>query len=218
VGVFTAKSPYIGKKNDTVAIPLLSYENQYLRFFANTLDFKLPSVGNFEFALRGRLPFGGSYKASDSVYLAGMADRKASFDVGAAATWDTSLGKASFEYLYDVSGHSKGSKFKVGFEHSYIFDRRFEVVPHVEFTHQDAKSVDYYFGVKAIEATSVRPEYIGKATNNTEIGVRFAYAIDPRQRLLFDVVNTRFGDSITDSPLVSRKSIPSLKAGYIYRF
>ena len=218
LGVSAAKSPYLGMKNDTTVIPLLSYENQYVRFFGNTLDVKLPSTGDFDFSLRGKIPFGGGYKAIDSAYFAGMTDRKGAFDLGGAVTWRTALGKASLEYLRDVSGHSKGSKLKLGFEHAFRFDGRFEVVPHFELTREDAKSVDYYYGVTAAEATSARPQYLGKATTNTELGVRFGYAIDPRQRLLLDVVDTRRGSGITNSPLVARKSTPGLKFGYIYGF
>ena len=218
LGVSTAKSPYVGMKNDTKVIPLLSYENQYVRYFGNTLDVKLPSAGDFDFSLRGKLPLGGGYKASDSAYFAGMADRKGAFDLGGAMTWRTSLGKASLEYLRDASGHSKGAKLKLGFEHAFRLDRRFEVVPHLELTREDAKLVDYYYGVSSAEATSVRRTYVGNSTTNTEFGVRLGYAIDPRQRLLLDVVDLRRGSSITNSPLVARKSTPGLKFGYIYRF
>lgn len=218
LGVSAEKSPYLGMKNNTTIIPLLSYETQYVRFFGNTLDVKLPSAGDFDFSLRGKIPLGGGYKASDSAYFVGMADRKGPFDIGGAVTWDTSLGKASLEYLRDVSGHSKGSRLKLGFEHAFRFDRRFEIVPHAELTRDDAKSVDYYYGVTSAEATSVRPQYRGKATTDTEFGLRFAYAIDPRQRLLLDVTDKRWGTGITNSPLVARKSTPGLKFGYIYRF
>ena len=217
--VFSAKkSPYVGVGNDQSIVPLLRYENKYVRFFGNTLDVKLPSTGSFDFSLRAMVPFGEGYKASDSSRLRGMEDRKVPFDLGGRVKWRSSLGDASLEYLYDVSGHSKGSKLKLGFERSYIFDRRFEVMPHLGLTRENARCVDYYYGVEADETTAARPEYSGKATTVAEFGVRFGYVIDAHQRLSFDVTGIHRGSGISNSPIVTRSSTPSMKLGYLYNF
>lgn len=54
IGAGIKKSPYRGVKNDTTVLPLLSYENHYIRFFLDTLDVKLPSAGPFDFSLRSK--------------------------------------------------------------------------------------------------------------------------------------------------------------------
>lgn len=219
IGFGIKKSPYRGVKNDITVLPLLSYENHYIRFFGDTLDVKLPSAGPFDFSLRSKVSaFRSTYKASDSSYLAGMDDRKDGFMVGGAATWRTFLGKASLEYLRDISGHSKGSQLKFDFEHSFHYGERFELAPHFGIAREDSKYVNYYFGVKATQATASRREYFGKSSTVTSFGVRFGYAINARQRLLLDISDERWGSGITNSPIVGRSSTPTLRMGYLYRF
>jgi MipA family protein len=217
LGVSTKRSPYLGVKNDTSVIPLLSYENRYVRFFGNALDVKLPSAGEFDFALRSKFAFGEGYKGSDSVFLNGMEDRKGSLYLGAAAIWRGPYAKISLEALR-ATGNSKGSRVKLDVEHAFRFDRRFELTPHLGAEVVDSKYVDYYFGVKATEATLSRPQFAGRRTTLVEGGVRLGYVIDRNQRLLLDVTDTHWGSGITRSPLVQRSSTPGLRIGYLYGF
>lgn len=217
LGVSTKRSPYLGVKNDTSVIPLLSYENRYVRFFGNTLDIKLPSAGEFDFALRSKFAFGEGYKGSDSVFLNGMGDRKGALYLGAAAIWRGPYARVSLEALRAM-GSSKGTRVKLNVEHAFRFDRRFELTPHLGAEVVDSKYVDYYFGVKAAEATLFRPQFAGRRTTLIEGGVRLGYVIDRNQRLLMDVTDTHWGSGITSSPLVQRSSTPGIRIGYLYGF
>jgi outer membrane protein len=218
LGVGSSQSPYIGKKDVDTAIPVLTYENRYVRLFGNLFDVKLPSIGAFDFSLRSKIAVGQGYSSSDSTDLTGMDSRKGSIYLGGAATWRSPLGKASFEYLHDASGHSKGANARLGFEHAFTFARRFEVTPYVGVARQDAKEVDYYYGVRESEATAARPAYSGTSTTVTDFGVRFGYAIDQKQRLLLDIADQHYGKGITNSPIVGRSSTLGVKAAYVYRF
>jgi outer membrane protein len=112
--------------------------------------------------------------------------------------------------LADASSHSKGQSVKVGAERSFSFDRRFEVTPHIGVNWLDKKYVDYYYGVKDVEATAARPAYAGRSTANLELGVRFGYAYDLHQRVFLDVGATYWGAGITDSPLVGKTTSPGV--------
>ena len=218
VGASLKHSPYKGIKNDNSYLPLVTYENKYVRLFGNVFDVKLPSVGLFDFSLRTKVALGEGYKASKSAYLSGMESRNGSIYLGGATTMRVGFADLSLGYLKDVSGNSKGSQLKLDIERSFTFDRQYQVTPHASVTRLDAKYVDYYFGVKASEATAARPEYLGKSTTDTEIGVRFGYLITPHQRLLLDVTDTHWGSGISKSPLVDKTTTPGVLLGYIYSF
>ncbi len=218
VGASFKRSPYKGIDNDNVYLPLVSYEGRYVRLFGNVLDVKLPPVGMFDFSIRGKVGLGEGYKASKSAYLSGMASRNGSIYLGGATTMHAGFADLSVDYLKDVSGNSKGSQLKLGIERSFIFERRYQLTPHASVTRLDAKYVDYYFGVKPSEATTERPQYLGKPTTDTEIGVRFVSLITLQQRLILDVTDTHWGSGVADSPLVDRKTTPGALLGYIYSF
>jgi outer membrane protein len=117
-----------------------------------------------------------------------------------------------------VSGNSKGSELQLGIEHSFNFERKFQVTPHASMIRQDAKLVDYYYGVRASEATAARPEYKGKSTTETQFGVRFGYLMTPNQKFILDVSDAHFGSGITNSPIVDKKTTPAFQLGYLYSF
>lgn len=218
VGASFKKSPYKGISKDNSYLPLVSYESKWVRLFGNTLDAKLPSLGDFDFSIRTKVALGEGYKASKSAYLSGMESRNGSIYLGAASTWRAGFAKLSLDYLKDVSGHSKGSQLSFGIERSFNFDQRYQVTPHASVTSLDAKYVDYYYGVKASEATLARPEYVGKSTTETQVGVRLGYLVTPQQRLILDVSDERWGHGISKSPLVDKSSSPAFQLGYIYAF
>jgi outer membrane protein len=218
VGASLKKSPYKGMANDNSYLPLVSYENKWVRLFANTLDAKLPSLGDLDFSIRAKVALGEGYRASKSPYLAGMDSRNGSVYLGAAGTWRAGFAKLSLDYLEDVSGNSKGGQLKFGVERSFDFERALQVTPHASITRLDSKYVDYYYGVKASEATPARQEYIGKSTAETEFGVRFGYLVAPNQRVLLDISDAHRGAGISRSPLVDKSSTPAFQLGYIHAF
>lgn len=216
LGVATERETYKGDGNKTQAIPLLMYDSEYVRVFGNMVDLKLPSAAGIRFALRAKYALGDGYKAGDSAYLSGMDERKGSLWLGGAATWKSPLVSLSAEWL-KAGGDSKGQQFNLTVEHSIGFGK-LQVTPHAAAQWKDDKYVDYYYGVKAAEATAARAAYTGKATTDFNAGVRLDYAVRPNQLILMDISTTHRGSGISDSPLVSKDNAPSVRLGYLYRF
>ncbi len=217
VGAQFSRSPYRGVGNRNSAIPIVLYDGSWVRVRGNVIDLKLPSSGAFDFALRAKYALGSGYEADDSSYLTGMAERKGGLMLGAAADWRSPLGKLSLEWLGDVSDHSKGQNLRLGIEHGYRLGA-FNLTPHLGLTWMDEKYVDYYYGVRAEEALPLRAAYQGAATTNAELGLRVDYGLTPASFILIDAGYERLGGGIKDSPLVERKSVPSLRLGYLYNF
>jgi len=216
LGVSAGQRPYRDAENKTRALPLLMYENRWVRIGGLGIDLKLPSAGPVSFALRARYAFDG-YEQDDAPILNGMAERKDSLWLGGAAKWRNDIVDLSAEWLGDASSHSKGQRFKLQLDRSFRTGA-FEFTPRVAATWLDRKYVDYYYGVTASEATAERPFYEGKATVNAEVGLRTVYGLAPRHALSLDVGTTRLGTGIKDSPLVERRNVSRVSFGYVYRF
>jgi len=211
-----SQRPYRGEGNKTRALPLLVFENRWVRVAGPGIDLKLPSAGPVSFALRARYAFDG-YEPDDAPILNGMEERRDSIWLGAAARWHNTIADVSAEWLGDASRHSKGQQFKLVLDHTFRAGA-FELTPRLGATWLDRKYVDYYYGVTAPEATAARPFYEGDATVNAELGLRTVYNLAPRHALSLDVSTTRLGSAIKDSPLVERRNLSSVRFGYVYRF
>lgn len=212
----TETSPYQGADDKRRVLPLVAFENQYVRWTGPVLDVKLPSYGAVSFALRTRYEDAG-YEAADSATVAGMAERKSSIWLGARAEWQHTLGQLSAEWLADAANHSGGQQIRLVAEKP-LSHGRLVLAPRVGLIWQDRDYVDYYFGVRSGEATAGRAAYTGKATVNTELGLRAIYGLDNKQSVFMDLHVTALGSAIKNSPLVDRSSVAGVRLGYAYRF
>ena len=217
VGGGAVREPYRGVDTKARVLPLLIYENKWVSVALPTLDAKLGSTGPVSWRLRTRFGFDG-YKAKDSPFLAGMERRKESLWVGGAAIWDGGeLGELSVEALGDALGNSKGRILALQYEKRFDFGD-LAVTPRLGVRGVDRKYVDYYFGVRAGEATALRSAYQGDSATQTEAGLRLTYAMGGRQMLFMDVAGLKLGKPVETSPLVERRYQASLFAGWLYRF
>jgi len=216
LGVSSETSPYRGVDTETKVLPMLSFENRYVRVLGPSLDLKLPSVGPVSLALRARYSDQG-YKASDAAELQGMDERKGGLWLGARADWRLPWAQLSAEWQGDANGRSDGQQIK--FEAS----RRFQVgtvglKPHLALVWQDSAYVDYYHGVRAAESRAGRATYVGSAAVNTELGLQLNLPLAPGHSVFMDLSHTFLGSAIKDSPLVERSGVSAVRAAYVYRF
>jgi outer membrane protein len=222
LGVLSKQDAYRGIKRDTQAVPLLRFENEYLEFAGLGLEVKLPGLrlgedNEIKFGLVGEFDMSG-YKAKDAPILAGMAERKGGFWAGAKVEWENDFVTVSAEFAADVSGHSKGRSFSLGLEKELHLGQHTMLIPYVTAQRLDKKYVDYYYGVRAAEATAGRAAYAGKAGMNVDVGLRAVYQFDPRHSLLLDVGVTRLASHIKKSPIVGRSNTSQVIFGYMYTF
>ena len=114
-----------------------------------------------------------------------METRKGSLWIGPGAQWKTDIAKVSFDVMGDALGKSKGIQAKLGAEHSFRAGP-FIFMPHVAAELADKKYVDYYYGVRASEATAQRPAYDGRSTINFEGGLRTVFMLTPWNSIFAD--------------------------------
>jgi outer membrane protein len=216
LGIDVQREAYRGVDNDTQGIPLIYFENHWVRVLGPSVELKLPSAGPVSFRIKARYSLDG-YEASDSPYLAGMAKRGDGFWVGGETTWHTPFVNLSAELMGDASGNSDGRQFKLQADRRFAYGK-FSFTPRLAAIQLDEKYVGYYYGVNASEAIPGRSQYGGDSTVNMEVGLRIDYTVSPKQNVFLDLRSTRLGDGIKDSPLVDRSSQTGLRVGYLYRF
>ncbi len=221
IGAGMLQLPYAGADNKNSALPLLYYENSWVRVMGGTADFKVgnwPLGAESSLALHARLKYDDAgYKSDDSLALTGMDERKGGFWGGGALTWNNPVVRASAAWTADLSGNSKGQKFALQLDRRFGFGS-IALTPRVQAQWADKKYVDYYFGVQAHEALPQRMQYTGKAATTLEVGVRLDYLIEPRHTVFLDMSATSLPDEIKRSPIVGRSSTSRVAAGYLYRF
>jgi len=222
-GAASKQKPYTGIDRDNKAIPIIQFENKYVRVFGPGVEVKLPGIRisdtqRLNFGIVGRYDLSAGYEAGDSPGLAGMSERKGSFWAGAKVKWENSLANVTAEWTGDASDNSKGQLFSLGVDRTWRIGQHVMLTPRLVAKWQDRKYVDYYFGVRDNEVRTGRAAYRGDAGVNAEMGLRSSYMFDQHHSVYLDVAVTSLASKIKDSPLVDRSTENSVFLGYVYRF
>jgi len=222
VAAISVQHSYTGIKREHHVLPLISYENQYVRVFGPVVEFKAASIdlgGGQRLDLRviGKYDFSG-YETGDAPILTGMRERKGSFWAGARAIWRTGVVDVSAELQADVAGKSHGRRASLGLERNWRIGEQVMLTPRASAVWVDRKYVDYYYGVEAGEARAGRAAYPGKSGVNFDVGLRGTYSAGEHHAFFLDLGVTRLPNAIKDSPLVDRSTENRVGLGYLYRF
>ncbi len=216
---FSSDTPYGFR--DTAGAPLIEYENEYFKLGLPSTEVKLPWISNEQLSFGLTVDIFGSeggYEASDATILHGMAERKSGVWAGATMNFRSEWVELSLKALGDLGGDSEGTSVEFEASHTFFVSDRFTISPKIGAVWLDDKTVDYYYGVRAGEATATRAAYTGEATVNVRLGVNFGYMLTERQMLMLDISATKLGSGITDSPIVVDDTVTSVGLGYMFRF
>lgn len=215
VGAGIETSPYKGDGTRFAPLPLVSLDNKWVHAFGTTVDLKVGRWSGVAVGLRGRFAVFDGYKGSDVPILNGMENRNGStFWYGPELTWKTAFGTLLGDYLL---GGNKGQQANIEYSKSFHLGN-WSIEPHVGADWLSSKYVDYYYGVRPSEVRAGRPAYTGKSTWDTSVGMRVDYPLTRHQLLSLDLGVSHLGTAITDSPIVGRRYMGAIKAGYLYQF
>lgn len=214
LGVLYSTSPYKGIDDNVFPVPII--RASYKGFFINQ------TLAGYNFIDDESLKLGivvgphfGGYDASESNDLTGMQDRDWGIDGGLRLTLKNEIVDVSATVLTDLSDTSTGQEVSLG-----LSKKLFEgfLTPKIGATWSSENVVDYYYGVKASEATAGRAAYSPNSTVNYNVGLTVAYPLGDKWAIISDVQYQIFGDEIKDSPIIDKNGNFRLVLGTVYRF
>ena len=215
-----AKDGYRGVGRESVLIPGLSIQNKWVNLFGPQLDLRLIGDDKRSWWIGPRLEYRfDGYEKADSAIFTGMSDRKGGLFYGLAGSFDLGGG---FEFEADYvkaaskeAGFSRGAVASLQLSRSYTHGA-WAFVPRVGAEYQSSRYVDYYYGVRPVEATAARAAYAGKSSWSPEVGLLVRYRASPRQLIFANLNYERYAKEIRNSPLINASGIPQLILGYQY--
>ena len=205
-------APYRDLDEDLRVLPLLRFEGE--RAYLRGLRGGIVAVreGGFELG-----PFlqvrGDGYDADDSDFLAGMDDREFSLDAGVAASWRRDgFGQVELSAATDVLDRSGGHELEAAYT-ALFRAGGFTFVPQLALKWQSDDLVDYYYGVRAAEATAWRPAYRADAAVIPELSLLATRRFASHWSLFARVGHAWLPAGIADSPIVDDDSRTTLMLG-----
>ena len=213
--VIDRDAPYRDLDEGLLAVPLVRFEGEraYLRGLRGGV--RLVESPGYELAVFAQARLDG-YDSQDSPTLAGMADRRASLDLGVASTW-TSQRRGTLE----LSAAADALDRSGGYELAATWTGRFaaggwSLFPGASLRWQDEKMLDYYYGVRASEATPTRAAYAADSAVTPEVSLLATRTLGARWELFARASHAWLPSEVTDSPLVDRNGSTGLFVGIGY--
>ena len=127
--------------------------------------------------------------------------------------WGTLFG----EVLHDAAGGSNGTEVRAGYRYDWAFGK-LRLQPQFTLAARDGKLNNYYYGVRASEATVARPAYQPGSGLNAEIGLSAVYRLSQRWRILGGISARRLSSGIRASPIVRDRTQLAGLLGLAYDF
>jgi len=216
-GVIVSPRPYVGA--DYRVFPIPSIEMDYRGWFFRGIrgGYGFIRTERFTASLYGQARFSG-LESDSSSFLEGMEDRKKSMDAGIELSYRGRPVGFRFNYLGDVLGRSKGQEATFLVTSGVPLGRRGIVLAGIGPRWLSKNHVDYYYGVRAAEATPSRPAYSGRATYNLDINITAIINLSAHWRWIAIVNREGFGEGIKDSPIVDRDSSYAFITSLNYKF
>lgn len=207
---------------DAKVYPLPFYMYQGKAFSMRGLSASYEVFGDETWAIRGLVKFRtDGYDSDDSSDLAGMSDRRNSLDAGAELWLKNSWGNIGLDWLTDVLGNHNGHEARLTYVRpvrAALGIKKLALRPMLGLSWRSSNLNNYYYGVRAREATGNRTAYKSGDSVNPYVGIGLDYQLAERWSIFSLFRNEWLGSDITDSPIVDQHSKISIILGLLYRF
>ncbi len=217
IGTAISESPYHGVDNDPLPFPMVTYHSDTFYIQALEIGYKIVNVKMLKFnaiinpVLRNLDP-------DDSQYLNGMEKRDRTIDAGfKLAIKPIPLISFSAKALHDTLGVHEGYRTELKASVLIPFNKSFIIMLNHARQKYSSDYINYYFGVKANEATASRSEYIPASSNISATGVNFIYNITDKVQTNLGITRNKLGDEIKNSPIVDKDETTSYFLSLTYK-
>ncbi|SUI57598.1 MltA-interacting protein precursor [Shewanella putrefaciens] len=210
VGVLNLSSPYIGVDNKNYGLPLVNYNGERLRASIFNLEYDIYEIERLKLSFATEL--GEDFlKVSDSKDSAirMLEDRKISIYSGAKLSYHSPIGIFNTSALYDISGHSEGSIFKINYSYPIRLTNDLTFIPSVGTTFKSADVANYYYGTD---------NYNVGNTTDLSLNMIISYKISESLNATAFLRHIVLDKDISNSPIVENDSVTMAMLSLTYKF
>ncbi len=215
VGGIVNENPYDSDGARSLFIPMITYMGDRLSITGPMVRYLVATPSAFTFSLYCRYSFEG-FDVDDSDRLDDMHDRDDTVMGGVALNWepwkDIEIG---LDVESDLLGEHDGQRAEVALGYTFrIAD--VAIIPGIGFEWLSEDTADHLYGVKASEATGVRPYYRPGASLSPNVKLGARYSLTDSIAAFASAGWTLFDDAIQDSPIVVKDDVFSVFLAVAY--
>lgn len=216
LGPYVQSQPYQDADPLILPSPVIFFDNRLVYVRWTRVGLYVYGKQNWGISLTAQ-PRPWGYQAEDSPQLAGMAERKPSWEGGIALGGKNRLGFAELTYFHDMLDRSNGSLIRLEVGKSFTVGRWYHL-PSVFIIRYSDAMMNYYYGVRPQESTLQRPAYEAKAGVNAALQYFGMVEVSPHWFVSANLRIDFLAAEITDSPITDDQWMGSAMASVLYKF
>jgi len=219
-GAIITKEPYKGIDTKSQGIPFFLYRTERLSLYGPLMSYSLFEEQDWEIEAIAKVRFEG-YEQDDSRFLQGMDDREWTLELGGSLSKTFAMGNITADCTADILNEHKGHEIRLYYSYDFrnvLGNQALTVSPNIGLSYRSRQLNDYYYGVRAPEATASRPEYHVGDSTGLMAGLRGNYTFRENLSLTVLISFEWLGDEIRNSPIVDEDHIESFLIGIMYMF
>lgn len=216
LGPYVQSQPYRDADPLILPTPVIFFDNRLVYVRWTRVGLYVYGKQNWGVSLTAQ-PRPWGYQAEDSQQLAGMAERKPSWEGGIALGGKSRLGFAELTYFHDMLDRSNGSLTRLEVGKSFTFGRWYHLPSIFIIRYSDAM-MNYYYGVRPQEGTPQRPAYEAKAGVNAALQYFGMVEVSAHWYASANLRIDYLATEITRSPIVDDQWMGSAMVSVLYKF
>jgi len=213
--VIAERSPYVGYGLRYDYLPLNVYAGEHAYLHSDRVGLKLDVDEDQRLDVFLAHRFEGTPLSRPPAVLEGMALREMGTDFGVGYRRRMEWGTLSVEALRNVDGASRGSEARLRLEKE-VRRGNLRLWPQAVLSLRDRRLNDYYYGVRATEATAARPAYVAGSGLNLQLALYAGYPLGGHWLLLGGISVTQWAGAVTGSPIVAGGTQAAATFGLLY--
>jgi outer membrane protein len=215
--LMAATNPYVDGDTVVRVLPMITYIGE--RFFVAS-----PGAGfNLTRQAWGNVNLLATYRFKEDAFetkgfLEGMDQRKDSVMAGLNANVNVLAPyRLEFSVLTDVSDRHEGHEVNLSLNRPFRFGPCL-LIPGLGLSWRSEDYNDYYYGVRSVEATDLRPAFDPGDSVEGYVRLLVKYQISSQWTLAGSARVERLSDEVSDSPIVDESHITTVFIGLNYSF
>lgn len=209
------RSPYLGDGVRYDYLPLNVYAGEHAYLHSDRVGLKLDLDADQRVDVFLAHRYEGTPLVRAPASLAGMALREQGTDLGLGYRRRMTWGALGVELLHNVDDASRGTEVRLRLAEE-IRRGELRLWPQAMLAWRNTKLNDYYYGVRASEASAARPAYVADSGLNLELALYASYPLSRNWQLLGGISATQWSSSVRASPIVENRVQAAATVGLLY--
>jgi len=212
----TTTRPYVGIGTQTALLPYLGFSagNFYIRGLTAGYTVVNKSVYSIDILATPRFL---GYSSDDSEQLQALESTNYSIHGGLSLSFSADKLQFNTQLVTDLLNESNGTEVVTSVTRTFSYNN-VSLSPAIGFNWQDANLVDHYYGVQASSDTQSIRAYAAESVVNAQVSLTAGYSISDSVSTVGTALLERYGDAISDSPLVENTTSTAITIGILYSF